>query len=74
MDRIENLKVGLETYKEQIQRIDTMSVGALLNLYGNLKILEYRAFGIKQCDIAYSAQHLEDQIQDKVTCLINKKK
>lgn len=73
MDKIENLKVGLETYKEQIQRIDTMSLDALLNLYGNLKILEYRAFGIKQSDIAYSTQHLEDQIQDKINYLINKK-
>lgn len=66
----ENLKIGLKYFEEL--DIDNMEIQSLLHFYGKLKVLEFNAFSEKHSDIAYKAQQIMDNIENKIVGMIKK--
>lgn len=73
MSKAENLKIGLEYFEEIITRIDEMSIETLLDNYGKLKVLEVKAFSLRESNIAYSAQALKYKIEEKIIAMTKKR-
>lgn len=51
-----NLEQGLNNNIALLE--NTLSKKSILNIYGNLKVLEYRAFSEKENDLAYRVQNV----------------
>lgn len=66
MNKVENLNVGLQYFQETIEKIDEMPIIALLKFYGKLKVLEDKAFLLKENSVIYTVQELEGKIEDKI--------
>lgn len=49
-----NLEMGLNNNIALLE--NTLSKKSILNIYGNLKVLEYRAFSEKESDLLYRIQ------------------
>ena len=49
-----NLEIGLNNNIALLEK--TLSKKSILNIYGNLKVLEYRAFSEKESDLLYRIQ------------------
>lgn len=51
-----NLEIGLNNNIALLEK--TLSKKSILNIYGNLKVLEYRAFSEKESDLLYRIQEV----------------
>ena len=51
-----NLEMGLNNNIALLEK--TLSKKSILNIYGNLKVLEYRVFSEKESDLLYRIQEV----------------
>lgn len=65
----ENLRVGYETLSTQCQKLEEKNLDYLLNLYGKLAVLVYKAMTIS--DVAYYAQSLQEEVYSEIEKRIN---
>jgi hypothetical protein len=63
METIENLRIGLDHFKEQVYKINIYSLSDKLVIYGNIKVLEFRASKTDYTyNLLYECQTLKDII------------
>lgn len=57
-----NLEIGLNNNIALLEK--TLSKKSILNIYGNLKVLEYRAITEKESDLLYKIQSVLLDLED----------
>ena len=57
-----NLEIGLNNNIALLE--NTLSKKSILNIYGNLKVLEYRAITEKESDLLYKIQSVLLDLED----------
>lgn len=57
-----NLEMGLNNNIALLE--NTLSKKSILNIYGNLKVLEYRAFSEKESDLLYRIQNVIVELEE----------
>lgn len=63
----EIIQQGYELYREKVKEIETMNNSRLLSLFGNLKVLEYRAaFNKSTSDLFYEIQLLNHSVTEEL--------
>lgn len=59
-----NLYTGLENFKEQLKK--DLNFEQLINLFGGLKVLEYRSIEQHENELQYKVQDLIVELEDKI--------
>ncbi|MDM0868819.1 hypothetical protein QTI59_15400 [Clostridium perfringens] len=57
-----NLEIGLNNNIALLE--NTLSKKSILNIYGNLKVLEYRAITEKESDLLYRIQNVIVELEE----------
>ncbi|WP_349398651.1 hypothetical protein [Clostridium perfringens] len=57
-----NLEIGLNNNIALLEK--TLSKKSILNIYGNLKVLEYRAITEKESDLLYKIQNVIVELEE----------
>lgn len=57
-----NLEIGLNNNIALLEK--TLSKKSILNIYGNLKVLEYRAITEKESDLLYRIQNVIVELEE----------